>query len=117
MDHLSVNDILYILFTACSTCLLRFLWLLISAKITDNRMESALKAVFTAVEYVNQTFVNVLKEEGNFDRKAQIKAFDKAKHAALEVMDTATQKWLEKKVSNQDAWLEIQIESTIKAVK
>ena len=95
----------------------RYLHQWVSTKVADSRYEQAVEAVFSAVEYVNQTFVDYLKESETFDREAQSIAFIKAKSAALEAMEKSTIRWLEKSFDDVDAWLEVQIESAVKAVK
>lgn len=117
MENVNINDILYVLITVALPLVLRYVFQLISAKVADTKYSNAVNAVFSAVEYVNQTFVDALKKEGNFDDDAKVNAFMKAKDAALKTMDAATKKWLEQSYVDLDAWLEVQIESAVKAVK
>lgn len=117
MKNITINDVLYTLLTVALPLVLRYVFQLISAKYADSKHSAALNAVFSAVEYVNQTFVDSLKKSGCFDAMAQEAALNQAKNAALEVMDASTKKWLEKTYADLDGWLTVQIESAVKAVK
>lgn len=112
-----MEDILYAIITAVLPIVLRFVWQLVSAKIGESKYASAVDAVFSAVEYVNQTFVDSLKQSGSFDDEAKQRAFEMAKDAALETMQKGTKKWLEKTYVNLDAWFEVQIEGAVKETK
>ena len=113
----TINDILYAVLTVMVPLLLRFVYQLVSAKLADSKYSKAVDAVYSAVSYVTQTFVDSLKQSGSFDKDAQGRAFMMAKEAALETMDAATKKWLEKSYADLDAWLTIQIESAVKTSK
>ena len=117
MENITINDILYVLITAALPLVLRFVYQLVSAKVADSKYASAVNAVFSAVEFVNQTYVDALKEAGSFDAEAQAVALEKAKSAALETMEIGTRKWLEKSFADMDNWLTVQIESAVKASK
>jgi hypothetical protein len=113
----SIRDILYVVLVFVVPLVLRFVHQLISTKVADSRYSSALNDVFSAVEYVNQTFVDALKENGNFDDDAQGYALTMAKDAALDLMSASTRKWLEKTVEDVDSWLTVQIEAAVKSSK
>lgn len=117
MENITINDVLYMALTVALPMVLRYVFQFVSAKVADSKYSNALNCVFSAVEYVNQTFVDSLKKSGCFDAMAQEAALKAAKDAALEVMDASTKKWLEKTFVNMDEWLTIQIESAVKAVK
>ena len=111
------NDILYVLITVALPLLLRFVYQIVSVKVADTKFASAVKSVFSAVEYVSQTYVDSLKQSGDFDAEAQRLALAKAKDAALETMESGVRKWLEKSFDDVDLWLTVQIESAVKASK
>lgn len=116
-ETITINDILYVFLTMAVPMLLRFGYQLVSAKVGDTEYQRAVDAVFSSVEYVNQTFVQSLKESGSFDKEAQEVAFEKAKEAALLTMEASTRKWLEKSFADLDGWLTVQIESAVKGAK
>ena len=89
----------------------------VTAKVADSRYEQAINAVFAAVEYVNQTFVDTLKEYDDFTNHDKLEAYNRAKTAALDAMEKSTIRWIEKSFDDVDTWLKIQIESAVKAVK
>ncbi len=117
MEYISINDILFTVLTVAVPLMLRFVYQYFSAKYADSKYATAMNCVFNAVEYVNQTFVDVLKQHGNFDEQAQVDALNKAKDAALEIMDVGPRVWLESAFDDLDGWLTIQIESAVKASK
>lgn len=117
MENITINDVLYTVLTVALPLVLRYAFQLISAKYADSKYSAAINAVFSAVEYVNQTFVDTLKKSGCFDDMAQVTALMQAKSAALKIMDASTKKWLEKTYDDIDNWLTVQIESAVKAVK
>ena len=117
MNDVTMNDIFYVLLTVALPITLRYVFQLISAKVADSKCSEGVDAVLAAVEFVNQTFVDSLKASGAFDAEAQRRAFEMAKDAALASLSAGTYKWLEKSFIDLDAWLTVQIESAVKAVK
>ncbi len=117
MMNITINDILFTVLTVAVPIILRFAFQYFSAKYADSKYASAMNCVFNAVEYVNQTFVDTLKQHGSFDDIAQADALNKAKNAALDIMDAGTKMWLENAFDDLDSWLTIQIESAVKATK
>lgn len=117
MENVTLNDILYVVLTAAVPLVLRYIWQYCSAKYADSKYTDAINAVFSAVDYVNQTFVDSLKQSGSFDAQAQELAFKKAKDAVLETMSASTMKWLERTHADVDNWLTIQIEAAVRTVK
>lgn len=113
----TLNDILYVVLTAAVPLVLKYLWQYCAAKYADSKYADAINAVFSAVDFVNQTFVDSLKQSGCFDAQAQELAFKKAKDAVLDTMSASTLKWLERTHDNVDNWLTIQIEAAVRAVK
>ena len=117
MNNVTINDILYLLLTAAIPLVLRYAYQLVAVKVAGTKYETAVSAVYTAVDFVNQTFVDGLKEAGTFDKNSAAIALEKAKTAALEMMEKSTRKWLEKSYADLDGWLTMQIESAVKGVK
>ena len=117
MEHITINDIMYMVVTVAIPMLLRLAYQFVMTKVSDTQYEKAAKAVMDAVVFVNQTFVDSLKESGNFDKIAQEQAFLKAKDAALDTMEKSTKKWIDKTYKDVDEWLTVQIESSVKMNK
>lgn len=117
MEQITMSDLLYAVLTAVIPLLIRYLYQIVKLEITDRKHNDAVDAVYDAVDYVMQTFVDSLKQSGSFDEAEQQVAFMKAKDAALEIMEDATRKWLEKTYVNLDAWFEVQIEAAVKKSK
>lgn len=114
---MTINDIFYALLTVVLPLVLRFAYQIVTAKVNGTRYENAIEAVFAGVMSVNQTYVDALKEEGDFDIEAQRLALERAKSAALDLMERSTVKWLERAHDNADAWLTVQIERAVKEMK
>lgn len=117
MESVTINDIFYVLLTVALPLVLRYIYQIVSVKVADSQWTAAVNAVFAAVEYVNQTFVDSLKESGRFDKEAQEVALNKALTAAKELMATSTLNWLRAAVGDLDGWLTKQIENAVKMAK
>lgn len=89
----------------------------IAAKMDGTKYETAANAVLKAVEYVNQTFVNELKENGEFDKAAQANAMERAIMAAFEMMGDGIIKYVEKTFGNVEEWIRINAEAYIAETK
>lgn len=113
----TINDILYAMITLVLPLALRYLYQLVSTMVADSRHNKAVEAVYDAVAFVNQTFVDSLKESGCFDDEAAAQALSKAKTAALDIMEAATYEWLEKTCLDLDEWLTVKIEAAVIANK
>lgn len=117
MDAITLNDIFYVVLILLFSLMSRVTSQYFSAKYADSKYVAAINDVCSAVDFVNQTFVDNLKQNGCFDEEAQKIALKKAKDTVLDTMSISTLNWLEKTFSDLDSWLEVQIESSIKAVK
>lgn len=112
-----IKDIFYVLLTVVLPLALRFAYQIVTAKVSGSRYADAVNAVFAGVISVNQTYVDALKAAGEFDTAAQRLALERAKSAALDLMETETIRWLEKAHTDLDAWLTVQIERAVKEMK
>lgn len=70
----------------------------------------AVDCVLDAVVAVNQTFVDTLKQSGNFTPDAQKEAFKKAKIKAIELISEESKNAIAVLYSDFDKWLDNQIE-------
>lgn len=75
--------------------------------------DSALEAITKSVVMVNQTFVDALKNKGEFDADAQKVAFHKACENALTLMGDEAAAFLENAMKDFDLWLEVQVEASV----
>ncbi|NSW90195.1 MAG: hypothetical protein HPY74_05870 [Firmicutes bacterium] len=82
----------------------------INSQKVDKYLNIAEDAVCTAVTAVSQTYVEVLKNNSQFDKAAQQEAFNMAKNKALAIMGTAAQQALRAAYTDLDAWLDNKIE-------
>ena len=62
----------------------------INNKFAQNCLQNAANAVFNAVQYVNQTYVDALKEADKFDENAQCVAYNRALAAAKKALTQET---------------------------
>lgn len=73
-------------------------------------LSRAADAVESAVIAVNQTFVETLKQQGEFDAGAMEKSFRLAKEKALILLGEAAKKELSLVTGDLEAWIEAKIE-------
>jgi len=80
-------------------------------------IQEATDAVFQAVTYTAQTYVDSLKKQGKFDEEAQKIAFNTAKNIALQLLTTEAKQMIEDLYGDLMLWLETKIEQTVKEQK
>ena len=80
-------------------------------------MTLATQIVTNAVKVVFQTYVESLKNSGNFTKEAQIEALTKAKNIVLSQIGSDVKEYISSNYGDFNNWLEIQIESTINSLK
>lgn len=118
--EITLNEVLYTLITCALMIVVRFSVQLIrtkTAEIKNTEVQQVIDNIGDIVIMVSQTFVDSLKESGNFDKEAQAKAFDMAKTAALNGMSDSMKKYIDKYCGGLDEWLRIQIEAWVKKNK
>ncbi len=106
------------------TTLVAFIKVKSQELILKSKSETAAKYIRMAQETVtacviatNQTFVNVLKEQGKFDKEAQIEAFERTKSAVLTILTADAIAYLQEAVGDLDTYLTSLIESQVNAHK
>lgn len=118
--EITLNEVLYTLITCALMVVVKFGVQLIRTKtsqIKNEELQGVIDGIGDIVIMVSQTFVDSLKESGNFDKEAQAKAFDMAKTAALNGMSESMKKYIDKYCGGLDEWLRIQIEAWVKKNK
>ena len=118
--EITLNEVLYTLITCALMIVVRFGVQLIrtkTAEIKNAEVQQMIDNIGDIVIMVSQTFVDSLKESGNFDKEAQAKAFNMAKTAALNGMSDSMKKYIDKYCGGLDEWLRIQIEAWVKKSK
>lgn len=123
-----LQDLLYTVITVCVPIVVKYLQDFIKSKIeqiaqnTENEKISDLlyqaeDLIVNVVTSVNQTYVDVLKEEGRFDEEAANKAKGMALDAIKEML-TEKMKWaIEETYKDVNAYLETAIESSVRTAK
>lgn len=126
-----LNYILYIVLTIILPVVAKYVVNLIKSKIKESNIiiettrnenvtkliENALSDVMDAVLYVNQVYVDALKNEGKFDEEAQKKAFNKAYEKALSLISDKAKIVISELYGSFDKWLELKIESSVNMAK
>lgn len=79
----------------------------------NDYIDDALGVVESAVTFINQTYVNGLKEEGKFDKAAQEKAFSMCKEYVLKLLSEAAKNEIIKSCDDLETWVRVQIESMV----
>lgn len=80
-------------------------------------IDQAQKIVCDIVMCVNQTFTDVLKSEGKFDKDSAEIAKDTAVDKAKELINEETTKVIEEVYGSLDSYLDVLIESTVNELK
>ncbi len=123
-----LQDLLYTVITVCVPIVVKYLQDFIKSKIeqiaqnTENEKISDLlyqaeDLIVNVVTSVNQTYVDVLKENGKFDEEAANKAKGMALDAIKEML-TEKMKWaIEETYKDVNAYLETAIESSVRTAK
>lgn len=83
-------------------------------KIQGTRIEQAGQIVLDAVDQINQTFADKLRESGDFTKENQKKALEMSLKAALERMNDRTIELLEKEFNGAESWIISKIEAACK---
>lgn len=83
----------------------------------DKYIQMFTETVCTCVITTNQTYVESLKAQGQFDAEAQKVAFEKTKNAVLAVLADDAKDYLTNMVGDFNAYLEQTIEATVNASK
>ena len=100
---------------------LTLLTALVKGKIGDETaaryLTGAIGIVDGAVKATYQTYVQALKESGDFDKEAQLAALEKAKYAALAQLSEDAKEYIRALYGDLDKWLETQIESRLYELK
>lgn len=89
----------------------------IDNKFAQTCIENAATAVLNAVQYVNQTYVDALKEADTFDKAAQEYAYNMALEAAKKALTEETVKFIKETFGSLDDYLKPMIESQVRSQK
>ena len=84
---------------------------------TKELLAEVTEAVTTAVTYTSQTYVDALKKNGIFDKKAQLEALQKSKDKTLSLLSASARHALADIYGDLDAYLETKIEAEVRAQK
>lgn len=116
-----IRDVVMVVIVPLLGILVRYLAAYLKQN-TDNQqlkkyITLAENAVAQAVEYVAQTYVDALKNTGEFTPEAQAKAFETAKQRALEILGEDAVAMLNEIYGDFNTWLETKIEQHCRALK
>ena len=89
----------------------------INNKFAQDCIQNAATAVYNAVQSVNQTYVDALKEADSFDKEAQAIAFNKALTAAKKALTQETIQFIRETFGDLDGYLSTLIESQVRSQK
>lgn len=120
--------LLYILVTGCGTAVTTFLCVLLKSKISElsskikntkltKYINAATEVVTKAVLDVSQTYVDALKNTGEFTKEAQVIAKEKAIDIATKLITEDGKKAVEEIYGDFSIWLSTTIESNVKKNK
>lgn len=89
----------------------------VNNKFAQTCIQNAATAVYNAVQSVNQTYVDALKEADNFDKEAQTIAFNKALTAAKKALTQETIQFIRETFGDLDSYLKPMIEAQVRSQK
>lgn len=89
----------------------------VNNKFAQTCIQNAATAVYNAVQSVNQTYVDALKEADNFDKEAQAIAFNKALTAAKKALTQETIQFIRETFGDLDNYLTTLIEAQVRSQK
>ena len=89
----------------------------INNKFAQTCLQNAANAVFNAVQYVNQTYVDALKEQDKFDADAQRIAYSRALAAAKKALTQETITFIKETFGDLDSYLKPMIEAQVRSQK
>ena len=89
----------------------------INSRFAQNCLQNAANAVVSAVQYVNQTYVDALKEQDKFDADAQRIAYDRALAAAKKALTQETITFIKETFGDLDSYLKPMIEAQVRSQK
>lgn len=126
-----LNYILYVVLTAILSVVTKYIVDLIKVKIKEsdmvkeatknenisNLVKNALSDVMDAVLYVNQTFTDTLKKNGEFNEDNWEEAKQKAYNVALETISEESKNAVIAMYGSFDKWLQLKIESSVNLAK
>lgn len=109
-------------------CIIPIVVKLIKDKISSDQKLSEVDIIYDLVDIasglvinccnvVNQTFVDDLKAQGEFDSDSQAEAFKKCKEMVLSMLNDATKEAIIAVHTDLDAWIDMQIENSVKLLK
>lgn len=123
--------IMFTIITGCGVAVVKKIMEFINKKIDEVQTTTSLaeneklnmmidqvqKIVYDIVSAVNQTYTNVLKSEGKFDKDSAEIAKDTAVDKAKELINEETSKIIEEVYGSLDSYLDVLIEATVNELK
>lgn len=102
-------------------CYLQAREIKLSQEVEDETFETTriltLELIQNVVDMVSQTYVDSLKNKGEFTKEAQAEAFNRALTLCKELMSDSSKEIIEAGYKDLDSWIGMNIESYIKSKK
>lgn len=93
----------------------------IKNKTDDNTLKKYIdmldSTITRAVIATNQTYVDTLKAQGNFNKEAQVIALNKTYDAVMAVLTNEAETYLNNAIGDLESYIKTAIEATVKAQK
>lgn len=123
-----IKDILYAIITAAVPILFTYLVKYLNSIFKKAKLETeelaihstiseVLDLVLSVVMKTSQTFVDSLKESGNFDEEAQKKAFNDTKDEIIALLSVEAIEIIEILYNDVESWISVQIEAAVRRIK
>ena len=114
-------QIIMAVISAALVVLIRYGITYLSTRTKDNKIQLALQELQTVlidgVQYTEQTFVDPMKENGEWDCDAQKAALQKAAEYVVQNLTKSTKKLVASDKDDLQTWVEQKVESYIRSLK
>lgn len=109
-----ISTLARLLIAACIPYAMKLLKDKIHNDKVNKYIDKAQDVIIQCVDYVNQTYVDALKEEGKFDKDAQKIAFARSREYVLRMLDEKAKEAVIEIFGDLELWIDSMIESSVR---
>lgn len=109
-----ISTLARLLIAACIPYAIKLLKDKIHNDKVNKYINKAQDVIIQCVDYVNQTYVDALKEEGKFDKEAQYTAFEMSKDYVYRLLDEKAKEAVIEIFGDLELWIDSMIESSVR---
>ena len=109
-----ISTLARLLIAACIPYAMKLLKDKIHNDKVNKYIDKAQDVIIQCVDYVNQTYVDALKEEGKFDKEAQYTAFEMSKDYVYRLLDEKAKEAVIEIFGDLELWIDSMVESSVR---